>query len=109
MRDYFAERIEALEQPLQFHHFHDRGVSDLHTGRFRVHFNLTRADAEWINPVVDWATNNCGVFELENIEPNYDAARSRPMTAYKDPVPRWQRALLFANESDATLTYLRFK
>ncbi len=104
MRDYHATKIEAMEQPLLFHHFHDRGVSDLHSGRFRVHFALLRPDAAWLAAVVGWATDNCGVFELENIEPKWDGS---------DPIgsiaAKWQRALLFACESDATLTYLRFK
>jgi hypothetical protein len=94
---------------LQFHHFHDRGVSDLHTGRFRVHFNLLRSDADWISPVVDWATNNCGVFELENIEPKPWDHRSGVSPRDYERTSRWERALLFATETDATLAYLRFK
>ena len=109
MRDFCATRLDVIE-PVQFHHQHDTGTSDLHVGRFSVAFDLLRADADWGRSVVDWATDNCaGPFELQNIEP-------RPWDSYSGVSPRdhartarWERSLLFANESDATLAYLRFK
>ena len=111
MRDFAADRMILVEFPVMFHHQHDVGVSDLHIGRFAVQFALFRPDADWGKEVVDWATDNCaGPFELQDVAPaEWSFRMNCSPQEYDRNKPAWERALLFAQESDATLTYLRFK
>ena len=109
-REYVAEKLTAIE-PIQFHHEHDTGVSDLQTARFEVSFSLLRPEAEWVESVRDWLTDNCsGAFEVQNIEPAaWDLYMMNSGRNYDARKANWQRGVIFAQESDATLAYLRFK
>lgn len=89
-RKVAAMNLESMP-PIQFHHEHDTGPSDLHTARFSVSFVASSSSpipGRTPPEVIEWATDNCeGAFE------------NQPYSS----------RVIFAQESDATLVYLRFK
>ena len=109
MRDFYADRVEVID-PIFFHHFHDSGVSDLHTGRFRVHFVQLRPDARWRDKVVEWLTENCSICEVEDFTADEREVWLKDHGMRHDTSKSFDlHAVLFTLESDATLAYLRFR
>lgn len=103
-RSIVAERVEEIS-PLMFHHYDDRGVSDMHEGRFRVHFKVDKPlSEEWEATIAEWLRDNIAMpFEIE------DYANPATPRFYDPPFkPVVMRCALLTNEGDAMLTYLHF-